>query len=522
MAYTALYRKYRPITFEQVVGQNHVVTALKNQIKSKRIGHAYLFSGTRGTGKTTIAKIFARAVNCVNPQDGNPCNQCENCLSNLEGRDMDVIEIDAASNNGVDDVRRIIEEIRYVSSEGGYRIYIVDEVHMLSSNAFNALLKTLEEPPSSVIFILATTEPQKVLPTILSRCQRYEFHRIPQPEIAEGLSNLLRQEGVDAEERAVNYIARQADGSMRDGISILDQCVSFYFGQTLTYSHVLQLLGTLDSSVYLSLLHQITDQNVVACLQLLEGMLDKGVDLDRFVQDFVWFLRNVLLLQATPDAASLVDVTEDELAELLSLADELEPAVIMRYIRVLSDAGRQMRETTQKRVTLEMTLVQLCEPRMEVGEEAVLDRVRVLEEKMEKGVVMEVPIPTKQPDTTKTERLAEKEQEKPIIREALPEELQKVADQWDEIVKKMKMPIREYFSYIKPSVKDNELLLIVKDNTIFKALQSKERTQEIKQMIESVIDRTITMEIVYMEEKERNQQIDISKLPVNVPIETEE
>ncbi len=247
MSYTALYRKYRPQNFTDVKGQDAIVTTIRNQIKNKRIGHAYLFCGTRGTGKTTIAKIFAKAVNCEHPLDGSPCGECASCRAIAAGNSMNVIEIDAASNNGVDNIREIRDEVSYAPTEGNYKVYIIDEVHMLSMGAFNALLKTLEEPPSYVIFILATTEAHKIPITILSRCQRYDFHRISTDVISERLQELLEQEHAEAEEKAVRYLAKAADGAMRDALSLLDQCMAFYMGQKLTYDHVLEVLGTVDT-----------------------------------------------------------------------------------------------------------------------------------------------------------------------------------------------------------------------------------------------------------------------------------
>ena len=243
MSYMALYRKWRPVSFEDVKGQDPVVQTLKNQITSDRIGHAYLFCGTRGTGKTSIAKIYARAVNCEHPIDGSPCNQCASCRAILEGSSMNVVEIDAASNNGVENIRDIREQVQYPPTEGKYRVYIIDEVHMLSIGAFNALLKTLEEPPAYVIFILATTEVHKIPITILSRCQRYDFKRISLETIADRLRELTQAEQIQAEDKALMYIAKAADGSLRDGLSLLDQCVAFHYGKLLTYENALEVLG---------------------------------------------------------------------------------------------------------------------------------------------------------------------------------------------------------------------------------------------------------------------------------------
>ncbi|HIT86609.1 MAG TPA: DNA polymerase III subunit gamma/tau, partial [Candidatus Coprocola pullicola] len=241
MSYTALYRKFRPDTFSGVIGQEHIVKTIKNQILSDRVSHAYLFCGTRGTGKTSTAKIFARAINCLAPKEGNPCNECTLCRAALENRSMNVIEIDAASNNGVDNIREIREEVKYPPTQGKYKVYIIDEVHMLSSGAFNALLKTLEEPPEHVIFILATTDPQKVPATILSRCQRFDFHRITTEQIAQTLSEYMKIEDIPVQKEALHYIARLGDGSMRDSLSILDQCTAFYSDELLTLEKVLDV-----------------------------------------------------------------------------------------------------------------------------------------------------------------------------------------------------------------------------------------------------------------------------------------
>ena len=260
MSYTALYRKFRPSEFGDVKGQDHIITTLQNQIKANRIGHAYLFCGTRGTGKTTVAKIFAKAVNCEHPVDGSPCGECEMCRSIAAGTSMNVIEIDAASNNGVDNIREIREEVAYRPTEGRYKVYIIDEVHMLSIGAFNALLKTLEEPPEYVIFILATTEVHKIPITILSRCQHYDFRRISIETITDRMRELMDTEHVEVEEKALRYIAKAADGSMRDALSLLDQCIAFYLGQKLTYDNVLELLGAVDPEVFIQLLSKVIDQ----------------------------------------------------------------------------------------------------------------------------------------------------------------------------------------------------------------------------------------------------------------------
>ena len=273
MSYQALYRKFRPDSFEDVKGQDAIVTTLKNQIESDHIGHAYLFCGTRGTGKTTVAKVFAKAVNCENPGKNGPCGECGMCRLIASGTSMNVVEMDAASNNKVDDIRQVIEEVQYSPPQGKYKVYIIDEVHMLSASAFNALLKTLEEPPSYMIFILATTEVHKIPLTILSRCQRYDFKRIPVDTIAGRLRELLEREGIQAEDKALTYIAKLADGALRDGLSLLEQCISFYFGERLTYENVLKVLGAVDNEVYASFAGLLAENDIVGMM----GVIDRIV-----------------------------------------------------------------------------------------------------------------------------------------------------------------------------------------------------------------------------------------------------
>ncbi|MEG1292417.1 MAG: DNA polymerase III subunit gamma/tau, partial [Lachnospiraceae bacterium] len=313
MSYMALYRKFRPLEFEDVKGQEHIVTTLKNQIKADRIGHAYLFCGTRGTGKTTVAKIFAKAVNCEHPIDGSPCGNCLSCKAIADGNSMNVIEIDAASNNGVDNIREIREEVAYSPTNGKYKVYIIDEVHMLSMGAFNALLKTLEEPPSYVIFILATTEANKIPITILSRCQRYDFKRITIDVIVKRLKELMEQEEVEVEEKAIRYIAKAADGSLRDALSLLDQCIAFYLGQKLTYDHVLEVLGAVDTEVFSHMLRKIMGKDIPGMMVLLEELMMQGREPGQFAVDFTWYLRNLLLIQSSDNMEDVLDMSSDNL-----------------------------------------------------------------------------------------------------------------------------------------------------------------------------------------------------------------
>ena len=390
MSYTALYRKFRPDNFADVKGQDHIVTTLTNQIKHNRIGHAYLFCGTRGTGKTTVAKILAKAVNCEHPVNGSPCNECAMCKAIQAGTAMNVIEIDAASNNGVDNIREIREEVSYRPTEGKYKVYIIDEVHMLSTGAFNALLKTLEEPPSYVMFILATTEAHKIPITILSRCQRYDFHRITIDTIAARLDELLKVEGVAAEEKAVRYVAKAGDGSMRDALSLLDQCIAFYLGQELTYDKVLEVLGAVDTEVFSKLLRKVIRGDVTGSIHILEELIVGGRELSQFVGDFTWYMRNLLLVKTSENPEEAIDVSSDNMKLLKEESTMLDVETLMRYIRIFSDLSNQIRYATQKRVLVEIALIKLCRPAMETNLDSVLDRLRVLEQRMDERPVQQV------------------------------------------------------------------------------------------------------------------------------------
>lgn len=383
MSYTALYRKWRPSTFEDVKGQDSIVQTLKNQIIGERVGHAYLFCGTRGTGKTSIAKIFARAVNCEHPVDGSPCNQCAACQNILHNSSMNVVEIDAASNNGVENIREIREQVQYPPTEGKYRVYIIDEVHMLSTGAFNALLKTLEEPPSYVIFILATTEVHKIPVTVLSRCQRYDFRRITIETIAARLRELADAEQIQVEDKALSYVAKAADGSMRDALSLLDQCVAFHYGSLLTYDQVLEVLGAVDSSVFSQMLRGIIGHQTAECIRKLEEMVIQGRELGQFVTDFIWYLRNLLVLKTADDAEHMLDMSEEHMKQLREEAGMIDGETLMRFIRVFSELSSQLRYASQKRVLIEVALIKLTKPQMEQNLDSILQRISELEARLD-------------------------------------------------------------------------------------------------------------------------------------------
>ena len=437
MSYQALYRKFRPQEFDDVKGQDHIVTTLKNQIKADRIGHAYLFCGTRGTGKTTIAKIFAKAVNCEHPVDGSPCGECPTCRAIAAGNSMNVIEIDAASNNGVDNIRQIREEVEYRPTEGKYKVYIIDEVHMLSIGAFNALLKTLEEPPAYVIFILATTEAHKIPITILSRCQRYDFRRISIDTITARLRELMDAEQVTVEDRALRYIAKAGDGSMRDALSLLDQCIAFYLGQELTYDKVLDTLGAVDTEIFSRLLRQILDKNITGAIQTVETLVIEGRELGQFVTDFTWYLRNLMLVQSSDDMEDVLDISSENLALLKEEASMVDADILMRYIRIFSELGSQIKYASQKRILIEIAVIKLCKPEMEKDYTSLVDRIDSLEKKLEKGVVMAAPGSARQGVGGSAQGAQGGSLPRAELPKAIPEDVKQVLTNWGGILSQL-------------------------------------------------------------------------------------
>lgn len=379
MSYVALYRKFRPDTFDEVKGQDHIVSTLRNQIIYNRVGHAYLFCGTRGTGKTTVAKLLAKAVNCEHPVNGSPCGECESCRAIQAGRALNVVEIDAASNNGVDNIRQINEAVQYAPSQGKYLVYIIDEVHMLSPGAFNALLKTLEEPPAYVIFILATTEDYKVPVTIRSRCQRYDFHRISLEVITARLRELMQREGTEADEDALRYVAKAGDGSMRDALSILDECISASLGKRLTLEQVLKTVGAVDTDVYENLLRALEERNAEQVLDIISDAVWQGKDLTKFTDDLIWYLRNVFFLKTDPALAGSLDLTAETAGRMIEIGKTVSEAALTRDLRELQNLSVNIRYSTIPRVSLEMTLIRLMHPETEQSLDALTERMSRLE-----------------------------------------------------------------------------------------------------------------------------------------------
>ena len=382
--YQVLYRKYRPKVFADVYGQEHVTSTLKNEIKENRIAHAYLFTGSRGTGKTTCAKILAKAVNCENSVDGEPCNECEVCKGLDSGTIYDVVEIDAASNNGVDNIRDLREEANYTPSRGKYRVYIIDEVHMLSTGAFNALLKTLEEPPAHVIFILATTEVHKLPATILSRCQRFDFKRIQPETMSVRLKQVAQLEGMELDDDAAILIARIADGALRDGLSILDQCAGR--SKKIDSALVSEVAGLAGHGALYKLTDCICTQNSSSAMTVISELYQNSYDMERLCVEMINHLRNFLIVKTVKDSRGLIICTDDEYNSIILSAENFTLENVIFALDLFQDALTKIKTGANARVELEMAFVKLCEPKLDVNIDSLVDRISKLERAVNRGV----------------------------------------------------------------------------------------------------------------------------------------
>lgn len=526
MSYTALYRKFRPREFEDVRGQEHIVTTLKNQIKAGRIGHAYLFCGTRGTGKTTIAKIFARAVNCENPAEGSPCGQCASCKAIAAGNSMNVIEIDAASNNGVYNIREIREEVAYSPAEGKYKVYIIDEVHMLSIGAFNALLKTLEEPPSYVIFILATTEAHKIPITILSRCQRYDFRRITIDVISERLTELMEKEQVEVEPKAIRYLAKAADGSMRDALSLLDQCIAFYLGESLTYDHVLEVLGAVDTELFSRMLRKLIAKDITGAISLLEELMIQGREPGQFVTDFTWYLRNLLLLQSSDNMEDVLDISSENLLLLKEEAQMAEGEQLMRYIRIFSELSNQIRYAVQKRIMIEIALIKLCKPEMERDYGSLIQRISQLEEKMEQGYVLHPPQGKAAEQTVYQEQDTTGQEQNQQLPKAVPEDVRQVVKNWRSIIEDLSGGLKNYLKSAHLSLAgEGQLLIVLEDEVAEAFVNSQAHIRELQEAIAEKTGKEVEIKVRFNETGQpfEASYVDLGKIiNMEITIEDEE
>ena len=386
MAYTALYREWRPRNFNDVVGQKHVTTTLKNQIINNRIAHAYLLCGTRGTGKTSTAKILAKAVNCLDLKDGEPCNQCEMCKSINAGLAIDVVELDAASHNGVGNIRDIIDEVQYPPREAKYKVYIMDEVHMLSDGAVNAFLKTLEEPPNRTIFILATTDPQKLPITILSRCQRFDFTRIKSEEIFERLRKIVKEQGVFADDKSLHLIARMSDGALRDALSVLDQAISMG-NEKVEYDEVINMLGLVTNEHLFNLTDAIIDKDVEKSMKIVDDIVFTGKDIYNFVKEMINHMRNLMMVKVSQNPEDILDMSVENIKSLKEQAQKIRMEELMRNIRILQETEEQSKWSKQSRIYLELAIIKICKIEYDTSKEVILARLNKLEDALRQGQI---------------------------------------------------------------------------------------------------------------------------------------
>lgn len=397
MSHQAIYRKFRPKTFDDVLGQNHVTQTIKNQIMTGNTAHAYIFNGIRGTGKTSIAKIFSRAINCLNNTDGNPCNECEICKATLNETNMDVIEMDAASNNSVEDIRDLRDKVKFMPVSSKYKVYIIDEVHMLSKGAFNALLKTLEEPPEHLLFILATTEPHKIPATILSRCQRFDFKRHTVSNIVKNMENICSKLDIKIEEKALKLIAGNSEGAMRDALSILDRCITFGY-EEITYETVLSLLGSVNYETIINISDAIIEKNMKEVLTYVDNILNQGKELILFIEDLITHFRNLLVIKTTNSNNNILKIIDETIEAIKTQSNKLGVNEIIFYIEELSETQLECKRALNPRILLEAKLIKMIEVSKVNDISGLLRRIEALESKINNTV-----IPVKNKAAKKTE-----------------------------------------------------------------------------------------------------------------------
>lgn len=528
MSYMALYREWRPKTFEDVIGQDHIVKTIKNQINSNRIPHAYLFCGTRGTGKTSTAKILSKAVNCLSPGDGgDPCNQCEACREINAGTAIDVVEIDAASNNRVENVRELIEDVKYPPHKMKYKVYIIDEVHMLSTSAFNALLKTLEEPPSYVIFILATTEPQKVPATILSRCQRFDFKRIRVEDIISRLKRITSENGVLADDRTLGVVARVSDGAMRDALSILDQAMSMSQGR-IEYEDVVSMLGLTSNEHIFSLVDSMAEGNVEAAVKIIDEIILNGKDILQFIKDLTKHFRNLLMVKISKNPDEIIDASEDNIKMLKEQARRFRSEEIMRAIKIMVEAENDARYTTQPRILLEIAVIKFCKREYDTSPEIILSRINMLEEKIKSGAIavkVEDVKDDKKKQEVKKHKNVDNKHEEPAIHESLADTvsddvtIDEVRSSWQEVLNLLKANKKMVvYAYLEPGdvadVKGNIITIAFDEKFAFSKanLEKSDNKQIAEEYFSKILNKNVKLQFKVLErENTIDRSIELAK-----------
>ena len=520
-AYQALYRKYRPQTFDDVVGQMAVTQTLKTQLLSGHMSHAYLFTGSRGTGKTSCAKILSKAVNCLNPQDGNPCNCCAACKSIDAGTCMDVLEIDAASNNGVDNVRDLRDDAVYAPSQVKKRVYIIDEVHMLSISAFNALLKIIEEPPEHLLFILATTELHKVPATILSRCQRFSFRRITPEDIAARLQYVSYQENIDLDDGAARVLARLADGGMRDGLSLLDQCASATVGE-LTAQRVYECLGIAGEQTCGRMLTFVADKNTKGVLELFNRLYADGKDVAAMIDELASLCRDLMILKTAPEAgiSMMSGVASD--SEAKQLVNRFSPGELVRMIGLLQQTAAGFTRSSSRRLDAELCLMNLCEPALQMDAEALNARISKLEEQLRTGdfvVKSRKKVPKEEPEDGFDEELPPPpdDYDAPPASEAeMPHETP--VGFWPDLAaalqRELRPPIKGFFAAgqnapVQGTLRGNQVVLLCSNSFTLEMINKPELMDLVSRKASALLNRPVTAKAVDRSAKpEKNEQME--------------
>lgn len=515
MAYQAIYRRWRPQIFDDVIGQSHITQTLKNEIINGKTAHAYLFCGTRGTGKTSTAKILAKAVNCKNPKEGNPCCECDICKGIAEESILDVVEIDAASKTSVDDIRSVIEEAMFSPTVAQKKVYIIDEVHMISESAFNALLKTLEEPPEHVMFILATTELHKIPATILSRCQRFDFRRITNADIVGRIRTIMEGDGYSAEDEALNLVAELGDGSMRDALSVLDQCLSFK-EHNLTHEDVLSIIGIADDSAVTAICDAMVSMDASMALDAVDSVVSSGKDLGVFVERLVKFLRDIMVIKLAKNSDALFAYSEEKMARLRSYSEKITIEKLTNSLRVLNDAYSKSKNSSFARTIYELAIIKMCAPEIDDSPEAILARISDMETKLKNGSFQATPAKTEAEQITENDELPwEAPEEKTVeayeaevlqstAEKVLPKEPEKTAYaakfepsggviDWQKIIGAVRAsggaPIFPHLLKVTPKIHNGRFILVFEDNAqMAREIISKPRNLEI---VENAIEEVL-------------------------------
>ncbi|MDM8534421.1 DNA polymerase III subunit gamma/tau [Clostridiaceae bacterium HSG29] len=505
MSHLALYRKFRPLVFDDVVGQDNVVNTIKNQVLNNSFGHAYLFSGIRGTGKTTIAKIFARSINCLNKEDANPCNECNICKSIINGSSIDIIEMDAASNNGVDDIREINENVMFAPSNAKYKVYIIDEVHMLSKGAFNALLKTLEEPPEYVVFLLATTEPNKIPDTILSRCQRYDLKRVSSNDIFKRLVKILNELNTEYDDEALNLIVSKSEGSVRDSLSILDQCLSYE--KLLSYDLVVDILGIIEIEILNNLVKTIIDENVNGAIELVNESFNKGKDIKQFVESVLNYFRNLLIVKMHSDATKLVNSSDSQYAFYKEYSEKIEITEILRILNIFIELEKNVKWSAHSKILFEMAIVKIFNNEYDFSIETLIQKIKKLEDKinlLELGKIVikekEIEAPISQAVKYETSESIEK-----FIEEGskLDINIDEILSKWNEVLKIIKKARIKVYAFLMESepieVYGNKIVLKFDSEYKFHGdnLMKVQNRITVEEVLEKVFSKKLTIDVTY-------------------------